>query len=131
MAVTTGAEITGLVVGDNMDVIRTITGIPSGQVLTDGWLTIKENPDDPDEDAIIQKHITTDYVAGEGQITDDGETDQEGEAIFELTAANTALFQAGYRYHYDIQFKTDADKIGTLEIGTITPLQQITETDGS
>jgi hypothetical protein len=67
---TVGYRLEGFVRGDDLDVIRTISGIPAEQTRTDAWLRVDENT--PPGVQFFQKHITMALVAGEGQIEDGG-----------------------------------------------------------
>jgi proline racemase len=64
-------ELGVIVAGDHKDITRTVKNVPSGAVLATGWLTIKEDEDDADVAAIIQKSITS-SPSSSGQITDTG-----------------------------------------------------------
>jgi len=121
-------EIKDFVAGDDLQITRTITNVPSGAVLTKAWLTIKFRQDDADADAIIQKAITTSNVPGTGQITDDGAGDQSAAVRFDLTDTDTAKLHRGIKYWYDIQVLTDGGAVYTPEIGIITARQGITDT---
>jgi hypothetical protein len=63
--------ITGNVAGDDIDVTRSVTGVPATQTLALAWMTFKTNVTDADP-GLLQKAITTASVAGTGQITDTG-----------------------------------------------------------
>jgi hypothetical protein len=125
MAVT-NVVINDIVEGDNYDIRRTITNIPSGQTLTQAWLTVKSSLADPDVNAIVQLSITTSLTSA-GQITDDG-ADQTGALIFTLTGPQTRAIgdQSPTLLSFDIQLLTSTGKIYTLEIGTISALQDVT-----
>jgi hypothetical protein len=129
MAVT-GASITDPVSGDDYDILVPFTGLPSGQTVTKAWLTVKVSLADLDAAATVQKIITTSAVAGQGQITDDGATDGTGELLFTLTPTNTRAIQATMQpLQYDVQIRTSAGKIYTLEIGTIRTVAEVTISD--
>jgi len=122
---TFGASITGFVREDDLDVIRTVNGIPSGQALTDAYMTVKASGGS----TIFQKHITTAAVAGQGQITDDGSGDGIAGVRFELVGGpgqDTTQLTAGTAFNYDIQVNTGAGKRYTPETGTITTNEQYT-----
>lgn len=124
------AKIDGFVRADDLDVIRTINNIPTGQTLTDAWLTV----DNPLGTHLFQKHITSTLVAGQGQIEDTGAGDGIGVVRFELTsgaAGDTTKLTADTAYAYDIQVKTSGGKIYTPESGFppsagITASEQVT-----
>lgn len=126
------ATITGLVRADDLDVIRTISNIPTGQTLTDAWLTV--NDTSPPNTHLFQKHITGTLVAGQGQIEDTGAGDGIAVVRFELTSGptgDTTKLNAETQYAYDIQVKTSGAKIYTPEsglppLGGITASEQVT-----
>jgi hypothetical protein len=122
------ATINDLVVEDDYDLVRTIAGIPTNATITSAWLTIKTlaNKNAPDSAAVIQKIITTAPVSGAGQITDEG-VSGTGEVLFQFTASETALFEAGRWYVYDIQCLSSSGKLSTREKGTLVPIQQVTQ----
>lgn len=117
--------ITNFVAGDHIDIERTITTLPSGQIISNAWFTVKNKRNDLDIDALIQKEITTILTSGTGWIEDTG-TDTIGLIHFFLTPDDTMILTAFAEYHYDIQIKTNAGMIYTPEIGTISAHPQIT-----
>ncbi len=120
------ATIENFVSGDDLQITRTITNVPSGASLTKAWFTVKFLWSATDTNTVIQKEITTADVPGTGQITDDGSGDQSAAVRFDLPSTDTLKLQKGLRYLYDIQVLTDGPAIYTPEIGTITALQGIT-----
>lgn len=114
----TTQDITGYVLGDNLDITRTVTDVPASQTLSDAWLTIKRRSSDEDADAALQKHITPSYVAGQGHITDTG-ADTTGALLFELVPGDAATLSPSYSYFYDIQVKTNAGVTATPFRGRI------------
>lgn len=109
------AEIKGHVAGDDLEVRRTVTAIPSGQTLTNADFVVQNQ----DGTTFLTKSITASNQSGIGQIEDDGTTDQIGEIRFDLTSANTLLFQDEIVRHYQIRVKSSADKFYTVEEGLI------------
>ena len=118
------ARIDNLVSGDDLQITRTITDIPSGAVLGTAWFTVKTDPTDADP-GIFQKVITTSAGPGTGQITDSG-GDQTGTVRFDLTDVDTALIVPGRTYFYDIQVITDGSAIYTPEAGIIKAVRGVT-----
>ena len=118
--------IENFVSGDDLQITRTITNVPSGAALTRAWFTVKLLHSATDDDAVIQKEITTSNVAGTGHITDDGAGDQSAAVRFDLADTDTAKLQKGLTFLYDIQVLTDGGAIYTPEIGTITAKQGVT-----
>lgn len=126
----TYAQIAGFVLGNDLDVIRSIPNVPAGQTLTKAWLTVKAKETDADP-GLIQKAITAAAVPGVGQITNNG-SGGTGSVTFQLTAVDTqpgtnpAGIVAGLPYFYDIKVQTSAGKLYTVETGTIAFTPAIT-----
>lgn len=116
-------KIRGYVAGDTMTVRRTVEDVPVGQVLATAWMTIKVDIADDDPGA-LQKVITTSATAA-GQITDDG-ADETGVVEFDLSDTETLALGTEVTYLYDIQVKTDAGKVATVERGTIRFIDGVT-----
>jgi len=119
--------ISGVVSGDDLEITRTISNIPSGQTLGSAWFTVKENPSDPDSDAKFQKVIGTANAVGTGQITDPG-SDATGTVRFDLGTADTGGLDSSISYYYDIQLKTSGGKIYTPEKGRFVVSMGVTST---
>ena len=122
---TLDARIDDVVAGDDLEITRTITKVPSGTTLTDAWLTVKEHPDDADADAIIDKQITPTDAPGTGQITDTG-ADGTGAVRFDLADTDTSKLTPGRDYYWDIQVKTAAGAVYTPTAGKIRTVQGVT-----
>lgn len=104
-----------------------ITGLPSGVTLSKAWLTLKALPTDVDP-GVLQKTITTTLVAGSGQITDDGTTDQAGALAFIFTAANTAALTAGRSYPFDVKvLYSNGEVFPVIADSTMIPGQGLTQ----
>jgi hypothetical protein len=111
----------------NLDPITEADTAPFSLSLTDGdgnaiditgwtvWCTVKENQDDVDADATIQK------VVGAGEHDDAA----NGETSFTFTSDDTADLDGDY--YYDIQVLTDNNEIYTLVRGTVTFLEGYTD----
>ena len=97
-------EITGFVEGDDLEIRRTITELPAAIAVA--WLTVKRHHNQPDEEAKLQKRITSLDVAGTGQIVEPGTK----------------------RHVHDIQIKLVTGKVYTIEKGTIQLTVDVTET---
>jgi len=119
------AKILNVVSGDAIDITRTITNIPSPQVLATAWLTIKTDRTAADTAAIIQKEISSGGVAGIGTITDTG-GDGTGSVRFALGSSDTGSLTPAITYFYDIQVKTDTDNLFTPEVGIIKTVRGVT-----
>lgn len=119
-----GQTINELVAGDDIEIRRTITGVPESDTLAKAWLTIKSLPTD-DDPGLLQKVVTSSFVAGQGQISDTG-ADTVGEVFFELEPADGATIGINVKRVYDIQVKTTAGNIYTAEVGTIILTQGVT-----
>ena len=120
-----GVEIKELVSGDDIDIERTITGVPDSDTLAKAWMTIKILPTDADP-GLLQKTITSSLTA-DGQITDTG-ADTIGAVVFLIVPADGATIGIDVKRVFDIQVKTTAGKIFTAVKGTIILEQGITET---
>jgi len=121
-----GTLIEDLVIGDDYDVRRTVTDIPEGATLTDGWLTVKLEKTDADEEAVFQLHITA-IESADGIIDDaGGSSSGSGSLHFQMNATNTALLSSRVSYYYDIAVLTNTVKRHTVEGGQIYPKDQIT-----
>lgn len=123
--------ITNLIAGDFRQIPWSITNVPTGGVVTKGWLTIKDDETDLDASAIVQKIITTTLDVTKGHITSDGAGTGVATGYFNLTMADTALLVPLIAYFYDLQFLfTMADsssRIETPEKGTIATIRGITD----
>lgn len=108
-------SISGIVSGDDLDVIRTVTNVPATQTLVKAWLTFKSVPSSPDP-GLLQKTILPGAVSGQGQITNDG-ANGTGSLLFQLTPADTLALPVGINTPYSIKVKTSAGKIYTAEQG--------------
>lgn len=125
------ATITGFAVGDDLLVRRTInrsaSNLPTGVVIAQAWLTVKENESDADP-GLVQKAITTSDVSGTGQIEEDGSA-QSGDADpilrFDITDVDTRAIGNNHRW-YDIQVKTDTGAVYTGEKGEIWGVGDVT-----
>lgn len=119
------ASITGFVAGDDLEVRRGVTEVPSA--LDKAWLTIKRHDNEADAQAILQKVITTADVPGTGQIEDDGGGDGEATVRFDFTDADTLLL-GGASFVYDIKVKcSTGDKLYRIEVGTIQLTRGVTD----
>jgi hypothetical protein len=122
------ATIDTLVRGNDLDITRTVSVVPTGQTLTDAWLRVDEVS--PAGTQIFEKHITSALVAGEGQIEDTGSGDGIAVIRFEITAENSTLLDGGTvaapaQHPYGIQVKTSGGKIYEFEQGILPVIQQI------
>ena len=118
-------EITGFVVGDDLEVRRTVTDLPAA--IEAAWITLKHHPRQPDSEAKLQKRITTTDVPGTGQIVEAGGPSVDGDLRFDLTPYDTASL-GSKRYVHDIQIKLVTGKIYTIEKGTLQLTAGVTET---
>jgi hypothetical protein len=115
MSTLTGT-ITGYVVGDDLEIRRTVTELPDA--IEYAWLTVKRHARVSDDDAVLKKAITETNVAGTGHIEVDGGVGSPGTLRFDLTPADTtALGDA--EWVYDIQIKLDNGSVYTPEVGTL------------
>jgi hypothetical protein len=62
-------KITGHTVGDDLDITRTVGGVPDSQAVIDAYLTVMPNgASDTETVFLFQKHITTTNVPAQGVI---------------------------------------------------------------
>lgn len=108
--------LSGYVVGDDLEIRRTITGLPSPIAIA--WLTVKRYSEQEDTDAAVEKMITTTDVPGTGRIVEAGGVGVDGDLRFDLVPDDTRLLGSQSWIH-DLQIKLDDGKIYTVEIGTI------------
>lgn len=118
-------EITGYVVGDDLEIRRTVTELPAAMEVA--WLTVKRHHNQPDVDARLQKRIMSTGVPGTGQIVEPGGPGTDGDLRFDLTQEDTAGLGAK-RYVHDIQIKLATGKVYTIEKGTIQLTADVTKT---
>jgi hypothetical protein len=116
--------ISAVVAGDDLDITRTVTGVPATQTLSKAWLTFKSLISDADP-GLLQKVITSSLVVGQGQITDTGASGT-GALLFQLSGANTLTLPIAVDTRYDIKVLTSAGKIYTVEQGLYTSAGRIT-----
>lgn len=116
-----------VVAGNDLDEDRTVGNVPLGQTVAEAWLSIKLRATDPDNEAVIQKHITT-ASSDEGVVVDEDADDGTAMLTFFLTAEETLTLDPSIRYVYDIQVFTSADKTYTGEVGVVTVKQKVTTT---
>jgi len=109
-------EITGFVVGDDLEIQRTVTELLAP--IEVAWLPVKRHPGQSDEEARLQKRITTTNDPGTGYITDTGGPDIDGDLRFDLTQADTANLGTR-KYVHDIQIRLTSGMVYTIEKGTI------------
>ena len=119
-------RIIDIVLGDDWEVTRTITNVPSGVTITRSYFTVKANESDLDAAAIFQKDIDPVLDNTQGHITDTG-ADGTGAVTFYLQAADTVLMSANVPYFYDIQLVLSNNRLNTPEKGLISGVAQITQ----
>ncbi len=114
--------------GDDVEIVRTITGLESSQTITKAWFTVKNKFADADGAAVLQIEID-DSAETFGQITDEGSGKTTGELTF--VVAGTVAY-ADLRpvqvYVYDIQVLLSDGVINTIERGTVFWQRQVTVT---
>jgi hypothetical protein len=117
-------EIRGFVVGDDLEIRRTVTGLPGPIAVA--WLTLKRYPRQPDDEAVLQKRITTTDVPGVGHIVEAGEPEVDGDLRFDLTPEDTTTLDTR-KCAYDIQIKLEPGTVYTIEKGTLELTAGVTE----
>ncbi len=119
------AAITGFVVGDDLEIRRAVTELVAP--IEVAWLTIKRHPAQPDDEARLQKRITTANVPGAGQVVTAGGPHVDGDLRFDLTPEDTASLGTRRLVH-DIQIRLTTGKVYTIEKGTIQLVVDVTKT---
>lgn len=121
------ASIAGIVAGNDLDVNRTVPGIPNGQTLAKAWLTFKSNlaAGDP---GLLQKLILPGAVAGQGQITDVGGTGT-AQLLFQLSKTDTAALPVDTPTPYDVTVLTSTGKVYTTEKGLYLATAGVTKSN--
>ena len=112
--------------GDDVDVIRTVSGLESGQVIDKAWLTIKQRYANADAEAILQLEISAADTAA-GQITDPGSGDVAAELLFRIAGTTDYTNVLPLKsYVYDIQVLLNDGVIATLEVGRVMWEKEVT-----
>jgi len=116
--------ISGYVIGDNLEITRTITDLPAA--IETAWFTAKRHARAADADALVRKVITTEDVPGTGQIEAAGGVGVDGSLRFDLSADDTRAIGTRDAI-YDIQIRLTDGVIYTPEIGTMTLTADVTQ----
>lgn len=112
--------------GDDVDVRRIVTDLPTGQTVTNAWLTIKEKLEQMDTEAIISKAITTANQSGIGHIEDDGAGDLSATLRFDLREIDTKLLKPLRAYHHEVKIRTNANKVSRPFVGLTIAEDRVT-----
>ena len=118
-------EITGFVAGDDLEIRRTVTDLP--EAIETAWLTVKRHHGQADDEAKLQKRITTTNVPGTGWIVEAGGPETDGDLRFDLTPDDTMALGVK-KFVHDIQIKLSDGKVYTIEKGTIQLTADVTKT---
>ena len=113
--------------GNDLDITRTVSVIPSGQTAQDAYLRFNAPTGGT---LLFEKHITSTLVSGQGQIEDTGAGDGIAIVRFEITAANSLLMTGGtptvpINQPYAIEIRTSAGKVYEFEQGVLPVVEQI------
>lgn len=119
------SEITDFVIGDALQIQRTIQAIPSGQLVSKAWFTVKRKFSDTDINALIDKVITA-VATADGVIEATG---SNGTAIinFYLSASDTDNLTPLAEYKYAVKLLFASGQPYTPETGTIVALPRVRE----
>lgn len=108
--------------GDNSTIILNVSQGGGEFDLTDCsmWFTVKENKSDADESAVMMLETGTDAITFTNAAA--------GEAAIEIVPGDTYdLSVSGTKtLLYDIQLKTPAGKVYTIDTGTLVILEDLT-----
>jgi hypothetical protein len=109
------ASIAGICAGNDLDVNRTVPGIPATQTLTKAWLTFKTSVNDADP-GLLQKVITP---SRRGRPRPDHRRRRGGTAqlLFQIADTETLALPVDTPTLYDIKVLTSAGKVYTTEKG--------------
>ena len=91
------------VVGDDLQIDFTITGVPAGSSFTKAWMTFKRNRSDADASAIIAPTITSGLTVTSTTLT----------YSITITKAQSILFTPGIKYYWDAQVMRSTGAIST------------------
>lgn len=119
-----------IVIGDDFQVDRPISGIPTGQAVAQVTWTVKRLEDfylSGDATAVWQKIVTTTDRPGVGRITDNGALTGSGFVVFEGTRVESLLLTPGREYVYDFEVVSTAGKHKTYELGMLVAHGQVTQ----
>ncbi len=125
------ALLTGFAAGDSPSIRRTIrrhrSKLADGVTVTKAWLTIKTAFADVDNDALVQKEITTVDAPGTGRIENDGTGNVNPVLRFDLAVADTIAIGTTARYFsIDVVLSTGGNH--ALESGD--PTKTVLNDDG-
>jgi hypothetical protein len=119
-------RIVDFVAGDDLRISRLYTELAEGIFISKAYLTIKRSAvDDADDEAVIQKTITTAEQMS-GAIIDDDTTGGSIQLYFDLSSSDTSLLTPLIPYAYDVQVHTIGNAIYTCEKGIIVMHQGVT-----
>ncbi|MFW6198505.1 MAG: hypothetical protein ACOC5E_01645 [Acidobacteriota bacterium] len=122
----------GLVGGDDFDVVRTVIDLPEGRSVDRAWLTVLEDLDDPDSEAVFQKEITDGDDPDQGVIEDAGSgsgDDRKARVRFRLQKDETREIRGRPKHHFDVQLQLDNGKITTPFAGEIWAAKDATKAE--
>lgn len=124
------ATIDDIVAGEDVEIPRSIDlSSIADDTLDKAWLTIKENLEDSDDDAIVQKVITTD-LSDDGMIDEPGTGDPlTAHLYFLLPSEDTLLLTPDIYYFYDIKGLSSSGAKKVLEGGRIIVSHPVTIAD--
>lgn len=94
-------------------------------VLSKAWFTVKRRRVDTDEQAVIQKTITS-SLTDQGQIDNVGATDVDGSLFFLLTPDDSNALDANILYYYDIKVLSSGGAPKILESGRVQAFESVT-----
>lgn len=100
------------------DILNPASGFNQDFVIT-AWLTVKDDPDAPDANAVFQKAVTTTNVAGIGQLYTTGVFSSMSTTSmrFDVTPADSKQFIPSQRYFYEIRYQSNTGKVYVPESG--------------
>lgn len=117
--------IDDITIGTNKTIARTVTGIPTDNVLNKAWFTVKDNYTRTDANAVFQLIVST-ALTSDGQITDAG-TSGTGAMQFLLTPTETLLLTPKKNYVFDIKVKLVDGSLYPAETGVVITDPRVTQ----
>jgi hypothetical protein len=109
---------------DTYKLVRTIPSTPDDSSITDAWWTVKEDPTDPDSNAMFSLHITP-TESDSGQVFN--YTDLTAQLSFIVQPTDSTLMDGVATYYYDIQVKLLNDEVYTIETGKLFTTRTVTQ----
>lgn len=119
-------SIRNVIAGDNFQIVRAVSNLPSGESAVKAWFTVKTKFNQTDAGSELQKTISEDDTPGTGFIENSSPL-AYATLRFDIAGADWDTIVAGKLYRYDIKLKTSSGGIYTVENGTFLADEQVTK----